>query len=485
MEIRFDRDLRHNYMVLCGIGDTGDYRLRMLSENRPQGLLACSLRNFNGQGYLYYEINSRQTIGNRYAGGLLTASDLRRLLLSIRDLQAELENYLLDAEHVLFSADCVYTDVRTGDFYFVYCPFDAGADAGQDGCGDHRFSDFAEELLSLLAEGDDAAARMGYLLCELAGSGEMLLTDILREALKENVTAAEECGGGFSGEGADSLPEPAGMQADVSEYSPYSPPTAARESIFAEVPPEAEDLRERGSSLRKIGWLLLALLFAAVFAGNIWIRFHFWLDSRENILSLATAGVSLLMGILSVVLYLRGGRNAAGKAHTSAEEDDGEDGWIRPVLPEAAVDVPKTGIAQSGNGFGHAAGPSATRDRVGMSGTDPTQDEETTVLCEGDVLAGHKLYSRGGGKTINIALDHLPFTIGKLAGCADYCIPDPSVSRMHTRFFGDASGMVSRMQDLNSTNGTFLNGRRLKPNETVSIRPGDEIGIGHLEFEFL
>ena len=70
-----------------------------------------------------------------------------------------------------------------------------------------------------------------------------------------------------------------------------------------------------------------------------------------------------------------------------------------------------------------------------------------------------------------------------MSGCADYVLPDESVSRMHVRFAGDGTGKATEMQDLNSTNGTWLNGRRLKPNETVSIRAGDEIGIGRLRFE--
>ena len=44
MEIRFDRDLRHNYMVLCGLETGEDYRLKMLSENAPK-ILFLSIIN--------------------------------------------------------------------------------------------------------------------------------------------------------------------------------------------------------------------------------------------------------------------------------------------------------------------------------------------------------------------------------------------------------------------------------------------------------
>ncbi len=41
---------------------------------------------------------------------------------------------------------------------------------------------------------------------------------------------------------------------------------------------------------------------------------------------------------------------------------------------------------------------------------------------------------------------------------------------------------LSRITDLNSTNGTFRNGMRLEPNASEIIEPGDEIGIGKLKF---
>jgi pSer/pThr/pTyr-binding forkhead associated (FHA) protein len=40
------------------------------------------------------------------------------------------------------------------------------------------------------------------------------------------------------------------------------------------------------------------------------------------------------------------------------------------------------------------------------------------------------------------------------------------------------------MTALNSTNGTYRNGIRVEPSETVSIEVGDEVRLGKLEFEY-
>ncbi len=68
--------------------------------------------------------------------------------------------------------------------------------------------------------------------------------------------------------------------------------------------------------------------------------------------------------------------------------------------------------------------------------------------------------------------------IGRRHRC-DLCIPLMSVSKRHCQLNIDNG--VLKIRDLNSRNGTYLNGSRI--NEAV-IRPGDYIEIGPLAFAF-
>jgi two-component system cell cycle response regulator len=56
-------------------------------------------------------------------------------------------------------------------------------------------------------------------------------------------------------------------------------------------------------------------------------------------------------------------------------------------------------------------------------------------------------------------------------------LPDPSVSRYHAFLGPDEEGEL-RLTDLGSTNGTFLNGRRLPGNTPVRIQDGDRLQFG-------
>ncbi|MBU9736142.1 DUF6382 domain-containing protein [Diplocloster agilis] len=74
------------------------------------------------------------------------------------------------------------------------------------------------------------------------------------------------------------------------------------------------------------------------------------------------------------------------------------------------------------------------------------------------------------------------WTIGKLPEYADVLLNDPKVSRIHARIHMEEGKYY--LTDLNSTNGTYLNGVQLGSNEKTEIRRGDEISIAHIRCNF-
>ncbi len=67
--------------------------------------------------------------------------------------------------------------------------------------------------------------------------------------------------------------------------------------------------------------------------------------------------------------------------------------------------------------------------------------------------------------------------IGRQKGCT-VRIPASSVSRQHCRLIHKA-GLLC-IEDLHSTNGTFLNGERIRARET--LHPGDKLVVGPVTF---
>ncbi len=81
-----------------------------------------------------------------------------------------------------------------------------------------------------------------------------------------------------------------------------------------------------------------------------------------------------------------------------------------------------------------------------------------------------KVVERGAPRVVQL---RTPFEVGRSRD-AELFLRDPEVSRRHARIEGQ-NGVVY-LEDLKSSNGTFLNGRRI--GEAIEVRDGDEIDIG-------
>jgi hypothetical protein len=66
---------------------------------------------------------------------------------------------------------------------------------------------------------------------------------------------------------------------------------------------------------------------------------------------------------------------------------------------------------------------------------------------------------------------------------APYRAYSRGVSRLHAVIRRDPSDIV--LIDLDSANGTFINGKRLKPNEEQSLANGDVVALGRLKIQIL
>lgn len=71
-------------------------------------------------------------------------------------------------------------------------------------------------------------------------------------------------------------------------------------------------------------------------------------------------------------------------------------------------------------------------------------------------------------------------TIGRAAR-ADFIVDAALISRLHCRLTAEPSDQLV-VEDLGSTNGTLVNGRRV--GRTI-LKPGDRLTVGRIEFEVL
>lgn len=108
-------------------------------------------------------------------------------------------------------------------------------------------------------------------------------------------------------------------------------------------------------------------------------------------------------------------------------------------------------------------------------------DEATSLLSEGPQITYPYLIRKNSFDRMDI--NKPVFRIGKERSYVDYFVANNNaVSRIH-------ADIITRnncyfVKDENSTNGTYVNGNRLSPNEEVQVFDGDIITFANEEFEF-
>ncbi len=475
MDYRFCRELKHNYLIVKN--ENGDernsYQMKMFERGRLKSFLPCSIRTINNESYLYYEINSMQSIQDRFSSRGMNREQMMDLFKAMKTAFDSLSEYLLGMENVVLDAKSVFVDLVTGEYKFMYSPFSSEAP---------DFSAFIDELFLLIDHEDETAVEMVYSCSEKAQSRGVVVMDCIDYVLGVGEEAA----------GVDE------MQKEYVETPDYS-------DLYSFTPQELEDEencdKKRKHLAKKIDGkiqLLFSALFMLLLMVMVYLRKNYILSSGENLLSVLVILVSTVTGaiaFMSGVQEIKKGRK--GKKDVTAGSGDSEDeargdfdemdefdygysdstvktsDWSKGENKDSTVNVAnyKNEIRVT---------PSASR---GLSQSGSGDCGETTVLDMSDDL-NHEmaLYSRNTDKTIRISLDKLPITLGKMEGCVDKVLSDNSVSRMHCRLFKGEDDRIM-LVDLNSTNGTFKNGLRLNAQEGVSICEGDEVRIGRLCFD--
>lgn len=104
---------------------------------------------------------------------------------------------------------------------------------------------------------------------------------------------------------------------------------------------------------------------------------------------------------------------------------------------------------------------------VGPGGRAPATDAHLVAVTGGDLEPGERFDLFGG------------ISIGRSAD-ADVRIEDRFASGLHARLYSRGAGYYA--EDMNSTNGTFLNGERLQGE--AELKDLDGLRIGDTEFRF-
>lgn len=471
LEAKYFRDYKHSYMILpCRSGQPEEsYQCRQLTSGKIEELLHCSMRHVNGMTYFYYDISSRTTVESLYRDRQMSCTQIRELLEQLCSMCRRAGDYFMDETKLVFLPEYIFYDLSRKKYIGLYYP---------DYEGDKPYEALMDYLLEHMDSQDEHLADCIYQIYERAEDSGFSLLDALQILGESEGQPAEKerqervLGGeciSHSGTGSfESADETAvHVQADLHDLP---------EDTFA----QWEEKEDTSAPVKKKNSfaMLVALVSALGIVGIVYIYGSYELSDKEAMTLLgcgALMGVCFLAGLTGV---LKGGARKEKRDRVQQRESGkrGVESMADLYMP-APEPVSLDRVLSRGSEIKPGLSRSAQTEGDVREATESCGD---TVFFDSAEIAEQKLYALDKKNKKHIELTKFPFTVGKMAGCVDCVLTDDSVSRIHARF--EKVGDAIQLTDMNSTNGTYRNGLRMQPRETVEIEPGDEIRFGNLNY---
>lgn len=155
MQMEYVRNLHSNYLrlELSEKPQERRYQYCILGRGGISGLLDCELRYLDEKAFLYYDITSRQNLGQLYAGRLIDRQWVQDFFQAMQRLQRELERFLLEEKGCVWNPEYLFQDLERNRFYCVYIPYYEGE------CGFDKLLAF---MIQHLDYGDDELVECIY-----------------------------------------------------------------------------------------------------------------------------------------------------------------------------------------------------------------------------------------------------------------------------------------------------------------------------------
>ena len=461
MRAEYKRDMNHNYLILHGeeVPDTDSYQVRMLVGNGMPSLLKCRLQGIDGNFLIYYDITSKQSVASMYETKKMGLEDLRLIFGGFVQAMEEMAEYLMNPGQLLVQPEYMYLDVEKKKLYFCCMPGKAG-DVRED------FRVLTEYILPKIDHEDGDAVILGYGVYRRALEDTFHLEYVKEEIYKgrdsREKRIPESCKEKEIDKEKDQFRE---QYENQSGDSPWEMETA---NPFENR--DREDEKKSPVSLRKkILFSILGAFVLIITAGAAVLGF---LPGLQAGVILSGCAVFLGTGML-VYRFRKKHKGSIEKKRGRQEiqeiqrepiwktEQEKESGWQPQMSAEEEMSVPQTLEEEpKAKDFG-----------------------ETVVLSAGVVQGPATLVSREPGELATIYLQEDMTVIGKMETAVDAVIDLPTVSRIHAKI--RRRDQEYYLSDLNSRNGTAVNGRLLKEGEDYQLQNEDEVDFAQARYVFL
>ncbi len=466
----------NNYLEVSKTEIPDGYEGNMLVSNIFKYIPPTEIRVIDGCKTMYVKIDGMCTLVARYARFMPTKKDVKKLLRDISGCLKEMEEYLLDPGGLLIDARYILYNSNLDSYCFLYVP--------------GRRESYKEQLKLLLEEimkSYDHSDREGVMFLYDFYSG--LLSDrfdpeLFLSASQESGSAQNsDYGGSFHKNNYQNKPSQ-----EMAEKSRAS--GIFFNNVESELTPDKKIINKNGvtghnsksekhksdSGLRNRGqkdkeskdnpdaidrgydWKLYIVTAVAALVVSVILIMMFGVSAiKFDILIITAALVYIVVNVLHIKEEIE--MDSSMVMDTEVEE-------LRPEIEdeaykydeEASYTLPESKVYEA----------SAATD--------------TTVLAASGIAQPvSRLIPRDTKKGEQILLIEGETRVGRQPQSCDYCLTDPSISRLHAIL--EKENGHFQILDPGSKNGTYLNDERIPVNQPVEAYYGDKISFAGLEYD--
>ncbi|MCR5830062.1 MAG: FHA domain-containing protein [Lachnospiraceae bacterium] len=443
MEIEKKRELGLQRLILSFDGKSGenrltggerpqtDFREQMMLENEIPGHIPFVIRRINGRKTYEYDIEGLSSLEEE-AERKLGFETIKVMARGLSDIVEAGEAYLLKEEDYVVEPGTIFFDKKKKELKMVYCP-----GFGQD--LKTRLAGLMEYCLDTIDYNDASAVQSAYGLymklrdgCSLRQIKE--LVDGFGDTFAENSEEkdCEKIHTCIEQEIKADSPAPAESECEDGGRVLSNP------SKYPDDGPEY--LKEKRNPFR-------------------WVA-DFWYYAERQVRVTVVACTGVYVALVIAVF--------SGRIEKLSQKAAGIPLWF-PILIAATV-IYITLMIRSVRPVCKLL---SDRGRL------EEEDDNETILMIGNGTQDSLMLVSDGMP--GLCTDKFPCVIGKDKASCDLVVEAGGVSRQHLRFNRNYDGGFT-VEDLNTINGTFINGHKLAPNMSFAIREGDEISFGSVSY---
>lgn len=175
MESKYKQDWNHMYFILERPEFyEEDYQMRMLQENKIEGLLQVSGQGINGKSQYSYEISGKVSMKSVYEKMVIEKDELASFLRQFLNLLSQIENYLLNVNCILLEPEYIFYE--EGKYFFCYLPIEE-----EQFC--YRFHCLTEYFVSKINHKEQQAILLAYELHKATMEENYSLEKIIGQAM--------------------------------------------------------------------------------------------------------------------------------------------------------------------------------------------------------------------------------------------------------------------------------------------------------------